>query len=405
MNFRIGLILAAALLSATPRPALAGFTDTLPKHTFLIDESFVRSKTHNAYTNDGNLGPLAENIVRYEPGGGLQGLITVDAGAKYGIVINQLQFGLFDFVTLGLGIPVILENTVDPGLGWEPGDYQAGLGRPYGETDFWEWAASMGQPRPGKWSGNRGVLGDTFVGARYRFSDHAPALAVRHLSAALTVFGSIPTGRPAEPEEPVAAGTTSWNLHFQGEYGLHLAFDKTFPDTLGGRLITGLDLYYEWWKPTTYETPTGSDHPLILTQSPYVGSTYSLDPGDFSGAATQIECVVWKGAPRATWLSGRDTGRAEKFPPVLALGARYTFTHLQQSDWSSQSAIWDWDREKIWRPGYKNILNGTATLSLLRLGVPMQIYFVYRNMTWLPGKNARAVDAITIGTRIPLKFW
>jgi hypothetical protein len=202
----------------------------------------------------------------------------------------------------------------------------------------------------------------------------------------------------------LATGTTAWDLHAMGEYGVHLSADKELGGALARRLALGVDLYYEALLPHDYRTPTGSRHPLLLTYTPYVGSTYRLDPGDYSGASVQADLVAWRGPARATWLSRRDPAVAEGFPPVLAASARYTFNHLQQSDWSSDSALWDWDREKIWRPGYRNILTGTVLASLLRVGVPLQVYLSYRNTTWIPGKSAPAVNSYTAGLRLPVRF-
>ncbi|MBI2058523.1 MAG: hypothetical protein HYT87_02000 [Nitrospirae bacterium] len=400
------LLLLIGFITATVavQQARAGFTETAPKGVFLIDESINFSRVDSMFDNRGRPRPLADDLVRYEPGGGLQGVITVDAVSRYTILVNQLHYGLTPSMTLGVGIPVVVETTIDPGLGWIPGDYQPGLGRSYNEQDFWEWAASMGQPRPGAITGNKGVLADSFVGVRYRFSDRFPWFAERSLASSLTVFGAIPTGRPPEPEEVVASGTTAWDLHFQGEYGTHLAVDKNFPGWLDGRWSFGVDTFYEMLIPHEYTTPTGSENPLILTQSPYAGATYVLDPGDFLGLSLQTEFVAWRGAPRATWLNRRDPAAADRFPPILQLGMRYTFNALGQSDWQSDSEIWEWDREKLWRPGYKNILTPQITLSLLRVGIPLQAYAYYRNITWIPGKNSRAVDTFIFGARVPLKF-
>ena len=96
---------------------------------------------------------------------------------------------------------------------------------------------------------------------------------------------------------------------------------------------------------------------------------------------------------------------AEKLPDVVKLWFRYTYTHLSQSNWESDSELWDWEREKLWLPGYKNILTGQATFGLLRLGIPFLLYVKYRNMTWLPGKNARAANVLTAGLQVPVPIW
>jgi hypothetical protein len=294
---------------------------------------------------------------------------------------------------------------VDPKFEWEEGDYQWNLGRSYSEDDFWQWAASMGQPKPEYWEGNKGVLGDIQLGLRYRVTDKNEWFRDNGLAIGLMLMGALPTGKQAEPEEVVTAGATSWDLHFNGDIGVHVGLDKSFKESLDDRLILGLDVYYEWLLPHKYKTPTGEKNPLMLTYSPYVGRYYTVDGGDFSGFSFKTDIVPWKGPARATWLTKGDPEMAEKFPPLLTVSFMYTFTHLQQSDYESESDIWDWEREKTWKPGYKNILGANMTVSLLRLGAPLQPYVSYRNLTWLPSKNCRAPNVFSFGTRALLKFW
>ncbi len=394
----LGLVLSWA------SPASAGFTDTPPADTFLLDTSFFVADLTHAYDNEGRLRPLLDPIPRYEPGGGLQGTLVPEAHVRFMVLVQQVYLGLLDSLTVGFGIPVVLRTTVDPGLRWVPGDYQPPLGRPYSEEDFWAWAASMGQPRPGPWVGNRGVLGDVVLGVRWRFSDHVDWLARRGLRLAVTVMAALPTGRPPDPEEVTAAGTTSWDLHAQGELAVHLSVERTFPE-VDDRLTVGLDGFYEVLFRHRYRTPTGTKHPLLLNRRPYVGETYTLDPGDFSGISLQVEGVPWKGPARASWITGGDEARARRLPPLVTLAVRYTHVHLGQSDWESDSALWDWEQERSWRPGYKNVLSLQGTVSLLRLGVPLDVYGGYRNQTWIGGKNCRASNVWFTGVRVPLKFW
>jgi hypothetical protein len=369
----------------------------------MLDVAYNHSWLKNAYDNDGKKTELIDRIHRYEPGGGMQGIIIPNASVTYQILVLQLQYGILDYLTVGVGLPLVLQTKVDPKLGWVKGDYHWWLGREYSAQDFWQWAASMGQPRPGTWRGNQGVLSDLILGVRYRFSDHIPQLAARGWGAALSIYGALPTGQPKDPELLVASGTTSWDLHFQGELSFHLAVDKVIRATQN-RLILGGDVFYEIFFKRRYDSARGTVNPLIMTLAPYIGDTYTLDPGDFLGFRVQAHVVAIKGPIRNSWLT-RKVADKKSLPPLLTFGIGYSFTWLYGSDWQSDSALWDWTQEKLWRPGYKNRLYLDLMLSFIRLGVPLQTYLSYKNLSWIPGKNCRAADVISVGVRGPLKFW
>ena len=402
-----GLCLVVCVLAmlAPAGAAAKGFTQTAPKNTFIIDEGYTLSWVDRAWDNHGRPTALAEDIERYEPGGGKQGVLLVDPRARYQLMVTKIQYGILDNLTLALGIPVVIDTVVDPRLSWEPGDYMHQLGRPYSEEDFWAWAGSMGQSRPTRWTGNRGALSDLVVGVRFRWSDYVPALLKAAVDSSITITGAIPTGRAADPEEVVSLGTTMWDLHTQGDLTFHMGWDKHFPDTLDGRLTLGLDLFYEVFFERSRKAATGTLHPLLLNQAPYVGRTYKVKPGDFAGVSFEITGAPYMGPARATWLNGYDLLKARNLPPILSVALLYSFVSLQQSDWRSDLPLWDWERERLWRPGYKNILEGRVTLSLLRLGVPLQVYASYRTLSLIPGRNCRAADILSTGIQIPLKFW
>jgi hypothetical protein len=397
----VGILLFAAC-------AHAGFTETVPKGTFIIDSSFLIADVTGAWDNEGNLGPIIQPDQRYEPTTGeLLGTLAPQVEASQQIWANVIQYGIVDSLTAVVGIPLFIKSTVNPNFQWTPGDIIAQYGRRF-ETidDFWAYASGYGQPEVTDWEGNYAVLSDIVLGGRYRFTDWFSWCIEHGLAGALTVYGAVPTGREPDPEEVVSVGTATWNLHFQGDIGFHLGADKKF-GSLDDRLTLGVDGFYEMFLKHEYDTPTGTIHRILLIdQDKEAGTTYTIDPGDFYGISFQADFVPWKGPAVATWLSSRDVEKAEKFPPLLTLTFRYTYTRFGQTDWESNSALWDWDdKEEVWGPGYKNILTGLVTVSLLRVGVPLQLYGGYRNQTWIPGKNFRAANVITSGFRLPLKFW
>jgi hypothetical protein len=400
----LALVLAASLALAPTVGNAAGFTETAPKNTFIIDEAYLYSWVDKMWDNHGRPVALVDDIERYEPGGGQQGVLVVSPKARYQLLVTKIQYGILDNLTLALGIPVVMDTVVEPGLSWEPGDYTHSIGRPYSEEDFWDWAASMGQAKPRRWKGNQWTVSDLIVGVRFRWTDYVPALVAAGVDSALTVTGAIPTGRPADPEEIVSQGTTMWDLHTQGDLTFHLGWDKHFPE-LDGRLTLGIDLFYEHFFERSRKAATGALHPLLLNQAPFVGTRYRVKPGDFAGFSVEISGAPYMGPAKATWLNGYDLIKARNLPPILSMSLLYSFVGLQQTDWRSNHALWDWEREKYWRPGYKNILEGRVTLSFLRLGAPLQVYASYRTLSLIPGKNARATDILSAGIMIPLKFW
>jgi len=398
-------VLAAWVAATVPATARAGFAEALPKGTFLLDLQYHYSWLEGAWDDHGDMGPLIPVIERYEPGGGKQGTLIPDASVRYHILAIQLQYGILDWLTVGVGVPVVLRTEITPHLKWIPGDFQPQLGRPYSATDFWEWAESMGQPKPGHWVGNQGVLGDLVLGVRLRWSDWIPAFEEAGFASALTVTGAFPTGRQADPEEVVAAGTTMWDLQTQGNLSIHLGFDKRFRAALDDRLTLGIEVFYDWFAPRRFDAPAGERNPLLMNFEPYVGTSYVIDPGDFIGTSFQADVIAARGPSRATWISGFDPGRAAAYPPLLTLSVRYTFLRSGQTDYTSRSDLWDYTQEDRWRPGYRNILTFTALFSFLRLGAPLQVYATYRTLSLIPGKNARAADVFTAGMRVPAKFW
>jgi len=389
----------------------AGFTETLPKGTFMVEESYFHAEVKNSWKKDGTLGPIVDPMDRYEITTGEKlGVLHVPVEASHDVLVSLLQYGILDNWTLVIGLPVILKTEVDPKFEWAPGDDTAEWGVFEDVGMFWEWADKYGQPAIVKWKGNEGVLSDIVLATRLRFTDWiSPWFDRQGLAAALTMYGVIPTGAGPDHEEVLSAGTSTWSLHFQGEIGFHLSADYTFR-SLDDRITLGVDVFHEIFLAHEYQAAQGIKHPVILQDEvKEVGApTYKIDPGDFTGVSGQIDVVPLKGPTWATWLSSQSLENAEEFPPLLTLSFRYTHTRLGQSDWQTpySGSWWEWDdKEEIWQPGYKNILTMTATISLFRMGIPLQVYGGYRNQSWIPGKNFRAANVTSMGFRFPLKFW
>jgi hypothetical protein len=196
-------------------------------------------------------------------------------------------------------------------------------------------------------------------------------------------------------------------LHSYGDVEAHLALSKSLWTDGNGveRVVLGVDGFYAWFRAKTYQTPRGTQNPLLQTFQPYVGDTFVIDPGDWLAASATLDVQAWLGPTRASIVSGGSLERAEKLPALLTLSAGYTVIATGQSDWQSQSALWDYDREKYWQPGEKHAARAQATVSLLRLGLPLQLYGGYRNQSWLTGRYTRPSDMCFVGVRVLAKFW
>jgi len=396
--------LAVLLASLWSQSALAGNTTTLPAGTFVLDQAYINAVTDVRWDDNRKARGLIEGIQRYEPGGGLQGTITVKPHVLYEFQVSQLFYGVTDNLTLAIGVPVVTRSYIDAHLGWVSGDYQSGLGRSYSEQDFWQWAKSMGQKKPGAFDGNHNTLADIVLGGRYKLPN-ALWMEKSGLVAAIAAQVALPTGKDPDPEELVATGTTAWDLNNYGDAELHFALERPFHYQGVVRANVGIDMYYGYFRPRTYQTPRGTKNPLLMTYSPYVGDTYTIDPGDLIAGSVLVEVAPLLGPTWATWLAGGKLEKAERFPPLLQVSAGFTYAHVGQSTWRSQSALWNWDREKLFLPGDKDTVKLNADISLLRMGLPLQLYTAYRNQEWVPGRNIRASNSLAFGARLILKFW
>jgi hypothetical protein len=397
------LCLVLALSAAS---SFAMETQVLPKSTFLFDFAYWRSNIDKQWSGDRKALSLIEDNRRYEPGGGLQGILRANPKAEFDFVVAQVLYGITDRLTAALYVPIVVRSQVTTNLSWEPGDYQSQLGRKYSEDDFWAWAGSLGQPRvPASWSG--GVkLADMVLGVRYLLPEFE-WMSVNHFRWCGTLQVALPTGSNFDPEEAVSVGTNLWELHAAGDVEAHLSADKQFfVDEFGvNRLNIGADIYYAFFRPRQYTAGRGLKNPLLNNIAPYVGDTYIVDGGDWLAGTVSVDVSPFLGPTRASIVSGFDEKKAHALPPMLTLTLSYTRVQTFQSDWQSQSPLWDYDREKYWQPGEKNILKATATVSLLRVGLPLQIYARYQSGDIIPGRYSRPANIFSAGVKVIAKFW
>ena len=398
--------LVLAVLAAAVQ-AHAAETVTLPKSTFLLDFSYLNSTLNTRWDDQRRRLPLIDEIPRYEPGGGLQGILGARPEVSFRFLVLQLGYGITDLLTALVYLPIVLETTIDANFSWRPGDYQPSLGRAYSQDDFWAWAKSLGQPRPpDRAVTNKGVLADMVIGLRYKLKNYW-ALEKIGLQVAGTLAVALPTGKSPDPEELLVAGTTTWELHSYADVEAHVALDRPFfADEYGvARLNLGADFYYAFFRPRQYTTPRGTVNPLLLNFAPYVGDSYWIDPGDWFVSTFSLDISPFFGPTMATIVSGGRLDKANALPPMVSLTFSYSYIATMPTKWSSNSELWEYDREKLWGPGDKHAFRAQLNLSFMRVGLPLQMYIGYRAQDIAPGRNTRAANTFSVGLRLVAKFW
>lgn len=398
--------LVLLVTSLTASFALAMETQVLPQSTFTFDFAYLSTSLDKQWSGDGKALPLVEESRRYEPGAGLQGILRPRPQAQLDVLLIQALYGITDRLTAAVYVPIVMSSRVNTNLSWEEGDYQSQLGRKYSEDDFWGWASSLGQPRvPAQWQA--GVrLADIILGGRYLLPE-TQWMTQNHFRWSATLQVALPTGSNFDPEAAVSVGTNLWELHAAGDVEAHVSADKHFfVDEYGVfRLNIGADLFYSFFRPREYTAGRGTVNPLLNNNAFFVGDKYIVDGGDWLAGTISVDAVPFLGPTRASIVSGGNLEKARALPGMLTLTLSYTRVQTFQSDWQSQSPLWDYDREKFWQPGAKNIVRATATVSLLRVGVPVQIYARYQSGDLLPGSYTRPANVFTAGVRLVAKFW
>ncbi|PZR11880.1 MAG: hypothetical protein DI536_16225 [Archangium gephyra] len=386
--------------------AFAMETQVLPQGAWMLDLSYWRSSIDKQWGGNRQALPLIEENRRYEPGAGLQGILAPRPKAEFDFLFIQLMYGITDRLSAAVYIPLVLRSHVSTNIQWTPGDYQSPLGRSYSEDDFWAWAGTLGQPRvPADWEGGF-QMSDMILGARYLLPEFE-WMKEHHFRWSGTLQVALPTGSNFDPEAAVSVGTNLWELHAAGDVEVHLSADKQFfVDEYGvPKLNIGADVFYSFFRPRQYKAGRGLQNPLLNNNAPYIGDTYIVDGGDWIGGTVSVDIAPFMGPTLPSIVSGHDLKKANALPPIFTLTLSYTRVQTFQSDWQSQSALWDYDREKYWQPGEKNILKATANVSLMRVGLPLQIYARYQAGDIIPGRYTRPANIFTAGVRVIAKFW
>ncbi|MFC1889630.1 hypothetical protein ACFL4G_07735 [Thermodesulfobacteriota bacterium] len=395
-GFQISILFAAValVLLSAPKQSLAGWADTLPKHGMVIETSFLSNVVRTQFDEKRQEEPLAE-IDMYAPTGEFLGTIVANAEALTQTLVTQIAVGVTDRLTMAIAIPLVTHRQVDLGLDWEEGDFSNDLGRPYSEDDFWAWAGSMGQDKPPDWMDTDATVGDIILVLLYNF--------VNRPRFAFTTMGFVNTGSGEDPDPEIlgAYGTTMFDFGFMGDIGLHALIDFKFPETRFLKRVTlGLEPYYEHFWDRRYKAPTGRDNPLISNDAPYIGDHYPMQPGDYFGYNAGIHVELIKGPKKPSWLTRSNPEFQAMMPAILSLDLLFSHMLSFDSIYESKSEVWNDEKEEDNAAADKFTLGGKVTLSLLRYGIPLDIYAKYSNQEIIAGKNFTPIIGWGLGARI-----
>lgn len=387
--------LAALGVALAAGPAFAGLADTLPQGLMIIETSYINRVTESRFGNGGEEGDLVEPIDRYDVTGEFQGQITVPGKFSADIWLTKVAVGITDRLTVAAVFPVFLERRVELNLGWVQGDpLPTNDFEPFDREDFWEWAESLGQSEPGDFIDDTFEKGDIILAAFYNFW--------RSEDLRMTAFGfwNTGSGSSAAAEEVGSVGTSFFELDAIGDLGIHILADYVPPYPVLDRLTFSLEGFYETFFEHEKHAGTGRKHPLLLNDAPFTGPKIRIDPGDFYGWAAQLGIKLWEGPTSPTWLTRANPALQESLPPVLTVDAKLTNLFSFDDDYQTRSPQYDRDLEFENQAQIKWNWAFTLRASLLRFGIPLDVYGQYFDQSLFPGRNFRPATGYEIGVRL-----
>ncbi|MCA9771268.1 MAG: hypothetical protein KC466_02600 [Myxococcales bacterium] len=392
---RLGaLFIALVCLGTVPR-AFAGLADTLPQGLMIVETSYVNRVTESRFSNSGKVSDLVDPIDRFDVTGEFQGQITVPGKFSADIWLTKVAVGITDRLTLAAVFPVFLERKVELNLGWVEGDPLASNNfEPFSRDDFWEWAESLGQPEPPDFKDDTFEKGDVILAAFYNFW--------RSDDLKLTAFGfwNTRSGSSAAPEVVGSVGTSFFELDAIGDIGIHILSDYVPPYPVLDRFTFSLEGFYEHFFEHKKHAGTGRLNPLLLNDAPFTGPWIRIDPGDFYGWAAQIGFRIWQGPSSPTWLTRQNPALQESLPPVLTVDAKLTNLYSFDDNYKTHSPQFDLDQENENQAQVKWNWAFTLRASLLRFGIPLDVFGQYFDQSLIPGRNFRPATGYEVGLRL-----
>lgn len=392
MTRRLARLFAALALLA-PAAAFAGYADVPGKGTFVADVSYQRATVRGAFDERGRYGNLNEDIVMYDPAGTPLGTISVPAYHYDNVLLTQVFYGFTDKFAAGVIVPYFLDSVTELRLQWTPGAYASDLGRPYSEDDFWRFAGSMGQDKPGDFSAHN-RLGDIVLGGLYQITK------TRRYQLGVLSFASTRTGELADPEVLGASGTTGYELQSNGDVGLHALGDYF----VNPRISVGGEVFYEWFFPRRLPSAEGKINPLLSYEGRYNGGGYLTIPGDWIGGVVGADFTLLRGTNEPSWITRSNPAMQKTLPALLTVKPQFKTTRFFGERTRSKSAFFDAERNRDKPSGVRYNLEIQATTNLLRYGAPLGLYYKYVNQELVPGRNFIPITSHIFGVQLYAAF-
>lgn len=376
-----------------PHDARAGFADTPGKGTFVLDVSYQEPWVRQNFDGRGRTTNLNEDIVMYDPAGTPLGVISVPARHYDKVLLTQAFYGFTDAFAAGVVIPYFLESKTKLNLQWTPGAYASDLGRPYSEEDFWRFAGSMGQGKPGDFrAGKR--LGDIVLGGLYQIQKG------KRYQTAVMGFVNTRTGEPANPEILGSSGTTGFELQSNGDAGMHAMGDYR----LNPRISVGGELFYEWFGPRRLASARGTVNPLLSYEGRYNGGGYLVVPGDWLGGMAGASFTLLRGTDATSWITKNNPKLQKSLPPLLTAEPRLKYTRFFGNRYRSGSPYFDYVNNEANPNGFRVNVEFKASLNALRYGAPVALNYSYVNQELIAGRNFFPITSHVVGLQLFAAF-
>ena len=381
-----------AVLAAAPA-AFAGFADTPGKSTFVLDVNYQYAYTNHNFDDQGKLVNLNDDIVMYDPAGTALGTISVPAFHYDKVLLTQAFYGFTEKFAAGVVVPYFLDSKTELNLNWTAGAYAGDLGRPYTESDFWQFAGSMGQAKPGDFQA-KSRLGDVVLGGVYGLKK------TPRWQTSLLGFVSTRTGTLADPEILGASGTTGFELQTNGDAGLHVLGDYFF----NPRISAGGELFYEAFFPRRLKSAFGKVNPLLSYEGRYNGGGYLVVPSDWVGGSAGVQFVLLRGTQEPSWITRGNPAMQKTLPPLLTVRPALKYTRFFGNRYRSDSPYFDLTQDRRHPGGFRWNFDFVAALNFLRYGVPLGPYYQYHTQEWIAGRNFFPVIDHTFGVQLYAAF-